>query len=66
VVGRAKEILSTLENSDSEALPSSDSPPLDCVESHSFEDGPIPVVERNLSNKAEKKEKSEPSQMELF
>lgn len=66
VVGRAKEILSTLENSDSQALPSSDSPPVDSVESNNFEDGLIPVVEQNPTAKAEKKEKPEPSQMELF
>jgi hypothetical protein len=36
------------------------------MESNNFEDGLIPVVEQNPTIKAEKKEKTEPSQMELF
>jgi DNA mismatch repair protein MutS len=66
VVGRAKEILATLEGGDSASLPSSEYPSAETGQLDDVEECETPADKTESPKKSEKKVKSDPSQLELF
>ena len=66
VVGRAKEILATLEHSDSAPLPSSDYPDADVTISSGESNSPSPAKKSVVGKTKPVQKKTDPSQLELF